>query len=421
MSAVILQVGQCGNQLGLDWCELLTKSCAKKDGNCSPFGTREGRLALVCVDSEPKVLNRARQLVRSEKLLESNVVQGKGGRGGNWAYGYHGNSGEESNGLLQQAMEALRKEAERRSYYGGTVLLHSLSGGTGSGLGSRLCEEIRAEFPAGHILTASVVPHRSGESPLQHYNSLLGLAALHRSADGMLLFHNDQSLSSSGVPAPGRSGFCNGLPQGSLSPMNVHIASCMAGLLLPVRSLTPSSGLSLGAEPWELIRSLCPMPAAKLLHTTQACSSEKLTWDRLASITLQAVPKLSPAGKPYSSRAVLAVARGDGENSFIVSNVLPKLKRGHRCVPWNPFPIDCWTDPCNEMNASCNSQLLTVCSNHSSVSSLLSHVVQRCQEMIGAQAYLHWYQRYGVEVQDFRQSMDTLLNVIEEYETQMQT
>ncbi|XP_028841556.1 tubulin delta chain-like isoform X3 [Denticeps clupeoides] len=327
MSAVILQVGQCGNQLGLDWCELLTKSCAKKDGNwycdryfysaqfeyvlpaehfaafSSPFGTREGRLALVCVDSEPKVLNRARQLVRSEKLLESNVVQGKGGRGGNWAYGYHGNSGEESNGLLQQAMEALRKEAERRSYYGGTVLLHSLSGGTGSGLGSRLCEEIRAEFPAGHILTASVVPHRSGESPLQHYNSLLGLAALHRSADGMLLFHNDQSLSSSGVPAPGRSGFCNGLPQGSLSPMNVHIASCMAGLLLPVRSLTPSSGLSLGAEPWELIRSLCPMPAAKLLHTTQACSSEKLTWDRLASITLQAVPKLSPAGKPQPGGA----------------------------------------------------------------------------------------------------------------------
>lgn len=49
-----------------------------------------------------------------------------------------------------------------------------------AGLGSRLCEEIRAEFPVSHILTVSVVPHQSGESPLQHYNTLLSLAALHR-------------------------------------------------------------------------------------------------------------------------------------------------------------------------------------------------------------------------------------------------
>lgn len=30
-------------------------------------------------------------------------------------------------------MEAVRREAERQDYYGGTVVLHSLSGGTGSG------------------------------------------------------------------------------------------------------------------------------------------------------------------------------------------------------------------------------------------------------------------------------------------------
>lgn len=30
-------------------------------------------------------------------------------------------------------MEAVRQEAERRDYYGGTVMLHSVSGGTGSG------------------------------------------------------------------------------------------------------------------------------------------------------------------------------------------------------------------------------------------------------------------------------------------------
>lgn len=45
----------------------------------------------------------------------------------------------------------------------------------------------------------------------------------------------------------------------------------------------------------------------------------------------------------YSSRAVLAVARGNQDNSFSGSNVLQKLRQAHRCVHWNPFPVDYWT------------------------------------------------------------------------------
>ncbi|XP_062387481.1 tubulin delta chain-like isoform X1 [Sardina pilchardus] len=419
MSAVMLQIGQCGNQLGLEWCEMLSKASDQCEHR-SPFITKEGNLAVVCVDSEPKVLRRTQQLVRNKKLLESNIVQGKGGRGNNWAYGYHGHWVEEGDQLLVQAMEAVRQEAERRDYYGGTVMLHSVSGGTGSGLGSRLCEEIRAEFPVSHILTVSVVPHQSGESPLQHYNSLLCLSALHRSSDGILLFNNDQALNYSRVPQNKgvcASGSSSGLLQGSLSFMNKHIVSCMAGLLLPVHSLTSASGWSLGMEPWELIRSVCPMPAAKLLSITQASSREKVKWDSLASSTLQCVPQVSIAGRPYTSRAVLAVARGDQDNSFSMSSALNKLKRGHHCVTWNPLPIDHWTDPRNEVSLSPNAQLLTVCSNHSSVNSLLSHVVHRTKDKIGVRAYLHWYERYGVEHQDFERALDTLLNVMEEYDT----
>lgn len=40
---------------------------------------------------------------------------------------------DESNGLLHRAMEAVRRAAERIDCYGGVMLLHSLSGGTGSG------------------------------------------------------------------------------------------------------------------------------------------------------------------------------------------------------------------------------------------------------------------------------------------------
>lgn len=419
MSSVVLQIGQCGNQLGLELWNLVTK--CPGDRNRYPFSTRDGKLAAVFVDSEPKVLRDAQQLVKNKKLLDSNIVVTHGGRGSNWAYGYNGHSGEESNVLLQRAMEAVRREAEKIDFYGGVVLLHSLSGGTGSGLGSKLCEEIRDTFPAGHILTVSVVPHQSGESPLQNYNSLLSLASLHRSTDGVLLFHNDQALNQARVlkVVPGRKPSLSVVPSGgSLSAMNKHISSCVAGLLLPVHSLTTASGLSLGIEPWELLRSLCPLPAAKLLFTTQACSREKTSWDSLVDSTIQAVPQLSSTSKPYSSRAVLAVARGNKDNSFFMSNAIKKLKKGHRCVSWNPFPIDHWTDPNNQFGDSVSSRLLTVCSNHSSVSCLLGHVVQRARDMLQARAYLHWYQRFGVEESDFQQALDTCCSVIEEYTTQ---
>ncbi|XP_062847861.1 tubulin delta chain-like [Trichomycterus rosablanca] len=420
MSAVVLQVGQCGNQLGLEWCKLLNKKSNRYKKRC-PFSSRTGELAAVCVDSEPKVLRRMHEFVKKNKMHPSNIIDGKGGLGSNWAYGYHGGQGEVENSLLQRTMEAVRREAERRDYYGGTVLLHSLSGGTGSGLGSRLCEEIRDEFAVGHILTVSVVPHHSGESPLQHYNTLLSLASLHRSADGMLLFNNDHVLSCTGSQhssAAGRGAVSCGLPQGTLSAMNAHIISCTAGLLLPVQSLSTDSGQSLGIEPWELIRSVCPIPTAKLLHTTQVSASETSHWDSLVSGVLQNLPHLSPAGKPYSSRAVLAVARGNQDNSFIASNVLQKLRQGHRCVKWNPFPVDHWTDPRNETGISLFSRLLTVCSNHSSVTKLLHHVVQRSRDMLAARAYLHWYERYGVETDDFHQALSSLSALIEEYDSQ---
>uniref|UniRef100_W5LAT3 Tubulin delta chain n=1 Tax=Astyanax mexicanus TaxID=7994 RepID=W5LAT3_ASTMX len=408
MSAVVLQVGQCGNQLGFEWWRLLTKTSKHHKKRCS-FSSRSGNLAAVCVDTEPKVLRGASKFVKNNEFRASNIIEGKGGRGGNWAYGYHGGPSEGETGVLQRTMEAVRQEAERQDYYGGTILLHSLSGGTGSGLGSRLCEQIREEFPVGHVLTVSVVPHQSGESPLQHYNTALSLASLHRSADGVLLFHNDHALSQC-AGSPERS---STRPQGSLSAVNTRHASHLAGLLLPVQSLAT---LGLGMEPWELIRSVCPVPSAKLLSSTQASSRERSHWDSLISGALQYLPQISPAGKPYSSRAVLAVARGDHDNSFGTSSIIQRLR--HRCVRWNPFPVDSWTDPLNELGVAGSSRLLTLCSNHSSVTELLGRVVQRAGDMLHARAYLHWYQRYGVEPEEIQQALNTLSDIVQEYDSQ---
>jgi hypothetical protein len=55
----------------------------------------------------------------------------------------------------------MRKEIEKCDIFMGTILLHSLAGGTGSGVGSRFIERYREEFPCSYLLTSSIWPKAS--------------------------------------------------------------------------------------------------------------------------------------------------------------------------------------------------------------------------------------------------------------------
>lgn len=130
----------------------------------------------VLVDSEPKVINTLQEDKKINFLFEQkNLLYSQNGRGNNWALGYSntykeaveaigGGMGDKM--LYEKAMEALRKEVERSDFFLGVVLVHSLAGGTGSGLGSRLVEEYRDTFGKSYLMTASIWPNSSGETPL---------------------------------------------------------------------------------------------------------------------------------------------------------------------------------------------------------------------------------------------------------------
>ncbi|XP_063780678.1 tubulin delta chain-like isoform X2 [Pseudophryne corroboree] len=416
MSLIWLQVGQCGNQIGQEWWQILTNTAAESDQY--PFFSRDGLINAICVDSEPKVIRRLRQQVKKGYFRDANVVVGQKGRGNNWAYGYRGAGGSPEKSLLDRTMESVRKEVERRDCYSGTVILHSLCGGTGSGMGSRLCEEIRDTYPAGYILSVTAAPHETGDSPLQHYNSLLCLAWLQRFCDGVLLFQNDEVMKRAASAGEKKTFTMSGLqPSVSLTSMNTHIASCVAGLLYPVYSLKTRSSVSVGLEPWELIRALCPMSTMKFLHTSQVRSRGPASWDKVTSTVVQSVPRADPHGRLHHSLSVLAVARNSQDYSFMLSrdSVLLKLRQSYRCVPWNPSPVHCWTDPQNILDPSCHSHSLTVCANHSSAADLMRSVLYKAHAMYDAGAYLHWYRRYGCEDGDFLGAFDTLQSVVNEY------
>ena len=68
------------------------------------------------------------------------------GRGNNWAHGYTETKG------LDAISNALRRLVEQESRFNGTMILSSVAGGTGSGLGSRMLEDISQDYPKKHII-----------------------------------------------------------------------------------------------------------------------------------------------------------------------------------------------------------------------------------------------------------------------------
>ena len=98
----------------------------------------------------------------------------------------------------------LRREAENADYLDGFIMTHSVNGGTGSGMGSRLLEQIRQEwareasiahtaaicrFPKVLVQTYSVFPSDS-DVVVGPYNTVLTLSRLKLFADQVIVVDN---------------------------------------------------------------------------------------------------------------------------------------------------------------------------------------------------------------------------------------
>jgi tubulin gamma len=67
------------------------------------------------------------------------------------------------------------------------MLCHSISGGTGSGLGSYLLEQLRDKYPKKLLQTYSVFPDKEvSDVVVQPYNSVLTLKRLILEADSVV-------------------------------------------------------------------------------------------------------------------------------------------------------------------------------------------------------------------------------------------
>ena len=107
---ILVAIGQCGIQI--------SNALSKLDN-----------IKVITIDSEHKT--------------NADIKLGVCGRGNNWAAGH----------AQRDVLNMLARSIEYQSMHHCILLLHSTSGGTGSGLGSLLAQEIRFKYPMKHVIS----------------------------------------------------------------------------------------------------------------------------------------------------------------------------------------------------------------------------------------------------------------------------
>lgn len=196
---MVIQVGQCGNQIGNEFWEKISyehgiskngillepKENDRKDSFF--YETDDNRFIprSVLIDLEPRVI----QNITTNFYNPDNIfLDSTGcGAGNNWAHGY--SKGKE---YQNEIYEMIQREFESCDNLETFMLLHSIAGGTGSGFGSVILENLRELYPKKLIQTYSIFPNNEDVSDVvvQPYNSMLTLQRLTLCCDSVIVMDN---------------------------------------------------------------------------------------------------------------------------------------------------------------------------------------------------------------------------------------
>eukprot|EP00968_Pinguiococcus_pyrenoidosus_P025835 scaffold7029_cov375-Pinguiococcus_pyrenoidosus.AAC.20 len=206
---VTIQVGQCGNQVGKAfWLRVLAEHARQSAGIYdealssffrnvdarfepaselplgSPLSSLRARALLIDMEEGP-----VSEMLRSDigELFDSaQSITDVSGSGNNFAHGFGYYGPRYGAEILEQARRALEECDSPQSF----LLLHSLGGGTGSGLGSFVLGALEDAFPEIYRLDCCVMPSAEDDVVTSPYNALLGLRELGEHADAVLPLEN---------------------------------------------------------------------------------------------------------------------------------------------------------------------------------------------------------------------------------------
>eukprot|EP00045_Choanoeca_perplexa_P011591 m.123716 g.123716 ORF g.123716 m.123716 type:complete len:435 (+) comp15685_c0_seq1:24-1328(+) len=432
MATITVQVGQAGNQVGE---AILAELAANHKQPTTCFRSiKSGKTIAraIVVDTEPKVVAKLCQpSARSWAFAKNAVVCERRGAGNNWAHGYlsYGNT------FADKVMECYRKEAEQADSLNCLQVCSSVAGGTGSGLGTRITEALRDEHSKTKLVNLLVWPFSSGEVIVQSYNAVLTLSHVHAASDALVMLSNDRAQQVCQHTLHLKSVAVDHLNQ----VFATNIATCLAPAL-PTRldNCSKTFGRQTCSDVYDHV---VPHPDYKLLTATslpQMPSSHqaysRYEWSALAGTARAMLLAHAPCQEGFNRRLKpqpapllgvdVNVEQPSRTNTCVASQLVLRGNSLHQAsvTDWlDPGLYAAWSPSPFAVAASTHSQphdkSLGLLYNAKRNVDPIDHAMDKAWCMYAKRAYVHQYQRRGLEEADFDAAFLATQQVICDYQS----
>lgn len=426
---ITIQVGQCGNQIGLRFWDLALREHASRgilyDDSMSSFFTYEEankslKARAIIVDMEEGVIN---QLLKSDlgDLFDTRqLIKDVSGAGNNWANGFYEYGKQYSPTIIEKVRKVLEDCDSPQCF----MITHSIGGGTGSGLGSFILKTLGEEYDDIFKFTISVFPSKDDDVITSPYNAVLSLNQLINHADCVLPIDNQSLLE-----------ICENVEKESKKDKNIldnvegekkkkpydKMNSIISHLLSDLTCSMRFEG-TLNVDINDITMNLVPFPRqhfilsalSPLYHVLDKKLEPKRS-DQIFSDVFLEEYQLIKTDKFYEGTylACALIARGNLTVSDLMINI-EKKKNKLKMITWNHegFKIGLCDQPPVQMKYG-----LLCLSNNTAVSSCFRMLADRFKLLYKHKAHVHHYYEYMSDKTDFDKAIYNVESLIEEYET----
>jgi tubulin beta len=417
-----LQTGQCGNQIGVEFWETISKEHGVNElghyvGDAdvqlerirvyfNESSTNQFVPRAVLIDLEPGTMETIRHGKLGGIFKPDNFIFGQSGAGNNWAKGHYTEGAE----LVDQVMDVVRKEAELCDSLQGFQITHSLGGGTGSGMGTLLLSKIREEFPDRMVCTFSVMPSpKVSDTVVEPYNATLSIHQLVENADETFCIDNEALYN-----------ICSNtlkIKEANHSHLNRLVSVIMSGVTTCLRF--PGQ---LNADLRKLAVNMIPFPRLHFFVVgfapLVADASLKFKTYSVSELTQQMFdPKnMMTACDPSKGRYLTVSAIFRGKVSMKdVDDQMVNIQRKNRdmFVEWIPSNVK--TAVCNVPPTGLTMSA-TFVANTTSIQELFKRVSEQFSAMFRRKAFLHWYTGEGMDEMELTEAESNMNDLLSEYQ-----
>lgn len=335
-----------------------------------------------------------------------------GGAGNNWAWGY--SAGEK---FQEEILEMIDREADGSDSLEGFQLIHSIAGGTGSGMGSNILEKLNDRFPKKIIQTYSVFPNQleTSDVVVQPYNSLLTLKRLALNADAVVVLDNT-ALNRIAVDRLK-------ISNPSITQTNSLVSTVMSAGTATLRYPGYMNNDLIG-----LLAGLVPTPRCHFLMTgyTPLTVDKEISSVRKTTV-LDVMRRLlqtknimvSASTKKGVYISILNIIQGEVDATQIHKSLQRIRERKLASfIPWGPASIQVALSRKSPYIESSHKVSGLMLANHTSIYSLFERVVKQYEKMRKRNAYLDYYKKeplFKDNLEEFDDSKETIDKLIEEY------